>query len=422
MKRKPSYVAQALVVALGLAACDLVQIPTPAPTQATPNTSATAGTTDQPTDSPGPIDTGPPTPSPSPSPTPEPTPTPSPSPTPIPTPTPTPAAGWSAPQLVDPGFAFYVSAVTDVQGHTHIAASDLTSVYYLTDASGSWTRTQISQAPDGGADVEPAIAIAPDGSLAIAFTRWAVWGGASGTIGEIEGIYVVRNGDAGWSDPSQVPGFGQHPVLAFWKDSWNVIADQFNGLYWYRRDGLNWPGRNIGDRGSSNAQFAVDGAGVAHVVFVSSKNLVHVSRNGKLADDPVPGTSGAHRPRLAIGAAGQLELVYAGGVDQVLHRVLNGDQWTDPQQLLVDGADSFAIDASDAMHFLYTRGPGGADITYSSIAGGSANTVRVASVPPPPGGPGGGPTMVVDYLGRPHVVFAQAGDGAGIYLSLGPAL
>jgi len=410
------------LVCLALAACDVVQVPTPAPTQATPNTTATAGATEQPTGAPGPTDTGLPTPSPAASPTSEPTSTPSPSPTPIPTPTPTPAAGWSAPQLVDPAFALYVSAVTDDQGHTHIAASDLTSVYYLTDASGSWTRTQVSQAPVGGADVEPVIAIAPDGSLAVAFTRWAVWPGASGALGEIEGIYFSHNGDGGWSDPSQLPGFGQHPVLAFWNDSWNVISDQRDGLFWYRKDGLDWPGRNIGDRGSSDAQFAVDGDGVAHVVFFTSKNLVHVSRDGKLTDDPVPGTTDAHKPRLAVGSAGQVELVYAGGVGQILQQVLEGDQWTDPQQLLVDGADSFAIDASDVMHFLYTRGAGGADITYASIAGGSTNTVQVASVPPVPGSSAPTPVMVVDGLGRPHVVFSRAGDGAGIYLSLGPAL
>src|SRR6478735_323206 len=57
---------------LALAACDVVQIPTPPPTQATPNTTATAGTTDQPTDTPVPTDTGEPTPTPSASPTPEP--------------------------------------------------------------------------------------------------------------------------------------------------------------------------------------------------------------------------------------------------------------------------------------------------------------------------------------------------------------
>src|SRR4051794_10201313 len=227
------------LVCLALAGCDAVQIPTPAPTQATPNTMATAGATNPPTATPGPTDAGPPAPSLSPSPTPEPTPTPSPSPTPIPTATPTPAAGWSTPQLVDPGFAFYVATVTDEQGHTHIAASDLTSVYYMTDLSGSWTRTEVSRAPEGGADVEPTIAIAPDGTLGVGFTRWAVWPAGPGGLGEIEGIYFTRSGDGGWSEPTQLPGFGQHPVLAFWNDSWNVISDQRDGLFWYRNDGVD---------------------------------------------------------------------------------------------------------------------------------------------------------------------------------------
>jgi hypothetical protein len=406
------------LVCLAVAACDVVQIPTPAPTQATPNTTATAGTTDQPTDTPTPTDTAPPTPTPSPTATPEPTPTPSPSPTPLPTPTPTPAVGWSTPQLVDPNYAFQISALTDDQGHTHIAASDLNSVYYLTDTSGSWTRTPVSQAAEGGADIEPAIAIAPDGSLAIAFTRWSVWPGANATLGEIEGIYFVHSGDSGWSEPGQVPGFGQHPVLEFWNDTWNVIADQLNGLYWYRKNGFDWPSRNIGDRGSSDAQFAVDGDGMAHVVYVTSKNFNHVTRDGKITDDPIPGTAGDHKPRLAVDSAGHVELVYTGGVGQILRRVFNGQNWSDPAQLLVDGADSFDLDGSDNMHFLYGRGDRGADITYASIAGSTVNSVLVVSAP----SSAGSRVMVVDQLGRPHVVFSQAEDPAGIYLSLGPSL
>ena len=253
-----------------------------------------------------------------------------------------------------------MSVVTDAAGHTHIAASDRSSVYYLTDASGSWTRTQFSQAPAGGADLEPVIAISPDGGLAVAFTRWSVVP-PNATLGEIEGIYFTRNGDGGWSEPSQVPGFGQHPVVGFWNESWNVIGEQRDGMFWYRKDSLAWPGRKIGDPGSTDAQFAVDGAGVAHVVYLTSKGLVQVTRNGKLADEPVPGTPSAQSPRVAVDTGGNVELVYAGGVGQILHRVFQGDAWTDPQQLTVDGADSFAIDGSDNMHFLYQRRADGRD-------------------------------------------------------------
>ena len=52
----------------------------------------------------------------------------------------------------------------------------------------------------------------------------------------------------------------------------------------------------------------------------------------------------------------------------------------------------------------------------------SVNSVNVASVTVLPGGLAGGPAMAVDALGRPHVVFSTPGDGAGVYLSLGPAL
>ncbi len=190
-----------------------------------------------------------------------------------------------------------------------------------------------------------------------------------------------------------------------------MIGEQRDGMFWYRKDSLAWPGRKIGDPGSTDAQFAVDGAGVAHVVYLTSKGLVQVTRNGKLADEPVPGTPSAQSPRVAVDTGGNVELVYAGGVGQILHRVFQGDAWSDPQQLTVDGADSFAIDGSDNMHFLYQRRATG-EIVYSSIANGLVNSVNVASVTVLPGGLAGGPAMAVDALGRPHVVFSTPGDGS----------
>jgi hypothetical protein len=219
-----------------------------------------------------------------------------------------------------------------------------------------------------------------------------------------------------------LPGFGQHPVLAFWNDSWNVISDQRDGLFWYRKDGLDWPGRDIGDRGSADAQFAVDGSGVAHVVYVTSKGLVHVSRDGKLSDDPIDGTAGAHKPLLAVDSGGQPELVYTDPSGQVWTRRFDGELWAEAQHAGVDGADSFAIDASDNAHYLYVREGGTADIVYQSRQAGVANTVLVASVQPLPDGSTAPLEMAVDSLGRPHVVFVQSGDASGVYLSLGPAL
>jgi hypothetical protein len=420
------HISAALAIAgMLLSACDLFQIPTPAPTQATPDSTSTVAPTDQPGATPTPAETLAATPPPTPtaSPTPSPTPSPSPTPTPLPTPTPTAAAGWSTPALADPVYAEYVSALVDAAGHTHIVASDLHSVYYVTDAGGSWVRTQVAQAPAGGADIEPVIASSPDGGLAVAFTRWSVFPGFAGnTLGEIEGVYFTRLGESGWSEPSQVPGFGQHPVLAFWSDSWNVLAEQRDGLFWYRKDGFDWPGRQIGDRGAQDAQLAVDGEGVAHVVFVTSKNLVHVTRNGKLADAAIPASGGAGNPHLATNAAGQVELVYVGGVGQVLHRTFDGQDWSNAEQLDVNGVDAFAIDASGNQHFVHLTKAEAADVVYQSIAAGSVNTVHIAPVQALPGGLQGLPAMAVDALGRPHVVFSTAGIGAGVYVSVGPAL
>jgi hypothetical protein len=318
--------------------------------------------------------------------------------------------------------------VVDPEGHTHIAASDYTSVYYLTDASGSWARTPLSQAPAGGADIEPVIAIAPDGTLAVAFTRWSIWSGCADcpSLGEIEGVYFASDAGDSWSEPRQVPGFGQHPALAAWNDSWSVIQAQHDGLFWMRKDGVEWPGRKIGDEDASDAQIKVDADGVAHVLFDTPDNLVHVTRNGKIEDAPVPGTSGAEQPRLALDGTGAIELVYTGGVGQVLRRALEGAEWSDAQQLDVGGTDSFDVDAADNLHFTYLRrdgATGAADVVYSSIEAGRSNTVELGAITFASEQPAGAVTMDVDDQGRPHVVYATDTVGAaGTFITVGPAL
>jgi hypothetical protein len=411
---RPRTIAAVLLL-LTLTACDALQVPTPAPTPVATPTGSSASA--PPTATPGPTAT----PVPTTPPTPSPTPTASPSPTPTPSPTLPPATDWTAPLLIDAAYAPYVSLAVDAQGHTHVAASDLNSVYYLTDSSGAWSRTLVATPPAGGADIEPVIALAPDGSLAIAFTRWSVWPDASATLGEIEGIYFVRQTEQGWSDPSQLPGFGQQPALVFWNGSWNIIARQFDGLFWYRRDGADWPGRNIGDRGSGGAQMVVDGQGVAHVVYAGANGLIEVTRDGTLTDQPVPGTDGGQHPLLAVDGAGNVHLLYSDGVGQVLERALEGGAWSAPEQLDVGGADAFGIDAAGNLQLVYLRRTASPQLVYSTVAAGSTATAELASVATLPR-PAGAPALVLDGAGQPHVVYSTLGDGLGTYVRVGPAL
>lgn len=404
-----------------LAGCELFNMPTPTPA---------------PTPSPEPSSTAdfatpsalPPTDSPPPTATPTPTDTPSPTPTatPVPTPTPTPAVGWSDPQLVDAGVAAHVSVVADGLGHRHVAASDIDSIYYLTDATGAWTRIVLAQPPAGGADVEPVIAIAPDGTLAVAFTRWIVspFCATCPALGELEGIYFVTNATGSWSEPRLVPGFGQHAAMAFWNDSWSIIAKAHDGLFWSRKDGVEWPSRMIGDEDASPGEIAVDTDGVAHVVFATAKHLVHVTRNGKVADEAVPGTNGAKRPLLATDPDGTIHLVYTGGVEQILHRKLAAEEWSDPEQLDLGGADAFGVDAGGNLHTAYLTGQiGKVDVVYGSIvASRPTDAVDLATITIAGDRPSTPMAMTVDDQGRPHIVYSTSGADVGTYEVVGPAL
>ena len=95
---------------------------------------------------------------------------------------PTAAAGWSPPVVVSDGNYSQSSMVVDPHGNAHIAARGDTGIWYLTDKSGSWTRTRLTtDHQQGGLPVSasrPAITIdRSNGKLVVAYALTIDHGG-----------------------------------------------------------------------------------------------------------------------------------------------------------------------------------------------------------------------------------------------------
>ena len=66
-------------------------------------------------------------------------------------PTPTPATSWTGPNLIAQGVFRETDIAIDASGFVHIAAAgagaDNRGIWYITDASGNWTKERISTPP-----------------------------------------------------------------------------------------------------------------------------------------------------------------------------------------------------------------------------------------------------------------------------------
>ena len=122
-------------------------------------------------------------------------------------------SGWSSPAMVWNGDLSQPSMVMDSHGRAYIAARGDTGIWYLTNKTGTWTRTRLTR--DGAnaygkvTDSSPHIALdRSDGSLTIVYTRtvprdytpeWT--------------MHYVTNRSGHWSSPRDIPGDWAQSVL-----------------------------------------------------------------------------------------------------------------------------------------------------------------------------------------------------------------
>lgn len=419
-------VAVALVLA-ALAACTSTpaSTPTPLPTAA-PQPTATLAPTLPPTAPPTATATATPT---------------APS-TATPTATATPISAWSTPGLIASGSYEYPAVVMDASGRAHVAAAGSgrgnRGIWYFTNGSGAWTKQRVSTPPvvaayeDGPYDGQPAIAVATDGTVWIAFTRWDCFGCAPNPS---TGVFLVNYRGGAWTEPIRVGGAEtQEPAIATQGSKAFVVYDECvyasSGAGCRRypvtltdgsvtagvvRDGSS-PSLYVGPDGWVGV-LTSDELGVSLATAQLAADLTVRARLGSEVEN-LPGSSRGFLPMLAVDpASGDLHAAWnayvtdAGGDEHLdvlyAHAPAGGGAWSDPVTAVVDAdLTGIAVAGTDAVHISASHlnpSDWSYQLLYASNLTGDFTSTRLAD--------SGGfySALAVGPNGRPAVVFAVEG-------------
>lgn len=356
------------------------------------------------------------------------------------------ASGWSVPVVIsEERFYEFVAVAVDSAGYVHVAASD-SAVHYLTNRSGTWTRTRVARPPSGGADREPSIAVDDDGSLWIAFERWSSWDPCSDVCeGDeettLEGVQLMTNVSGDWAiahavddavAPTVVAGSGSVFLTALVtaiNEEWELqLASDTSGA---------WVSSAV-DRGPDlvGGSIAVGTDGSVHVTYRRAGELVYghapaVGQPFVLAT--VPGFVDVYRAFIGVDSTGQPHLAltaWSGQQTGVFYVSLTRNGWTQPQPVAQHSARAIAVSAQGDVHILvwnFAEEEAEDDdlMLWEEVwhwSSGSAEAVRVGRTVGYELGPGTQMALAVDPSGRPHVAFTHFGDSdLGLGHAVGPA-
>ncbi len=111
--------------------------------------------------------------------------------------------GWASGQSASTGNLYDPSMVEDTHDIEHVVARGDTGIWYVTDKSGSFVRTRLTQDALHRTAVNPLIAVGTGAPLTVVYdleTR-------SGSNGCVTSVlrYTVRSGGS-WSKPKNIPG------------------------------------------------------------------------------------------------------------------------------------------------------------------------------------------------------------------------
>lgn len=366
----------------------------------------------------------------------EPTASPTAEPTATPTATPTPVARWTGPDLVVPGAFSDAALALDAAGHAHIAAAgsgtDNQGIWYVTNASGAWAKERVSIPPpvEGSEgyeyDGEPSIALDSDGSIWIAFTRWAC---SQCAPNPSDGIFLVTNAGGTWSEPIQMAGNQTSQPSLVARDGATYLAyaeGMVPGLrsfpVWYRTDSsLVRVARN-----GSNPQLWLDSNGSPRILFAAAGIRRAIEDTGTFYLESLPGSNGGMSPRYAFdpvtSSPAAAWSAYSSD-QQHINVMYSGSQfgiWPDPTIAIPDG-DVIGLGIyNGVVHLIAVKADpedwGG--LLYATNAGGDFAITVLDQFG------GFDSALALDSAGRPHVVFAveEPRAGRGIWYGIGPSV
>jgi hypothetical protein len=376
----------------------------------------------------------------SPSPTPPPTPSAEPtvSPTANPSVEPTPT-GWIGPERISTRAYEELSLVIDNDGIAHAAAELNDGIFYLTNASGSWTRERISTPVTGGSDRNPSMTYdADEDYLAISFTRYGRY--ECYELGcypaNSLGIYVVTNYSGTSSEPFAVTGpdtdyhelragRGQlhltYEALGGEASFIHHATDSGPGPTWVdvRLTEGHSPSLQVGRDGLPRIAFNDDG-----VFFATA-----ASTDGPFSVERVPAIVGW--PELLLGEDDVPHIVFTSWEDpwSIMHTIWTGSGWGEPELIALDEiAGAAAVDGRGALHLIYdvydTADELDEGLWYATNRAGAFEHRQLdQSTRVVPDGAGATSALAVDRAGRAHFLFTVPFDDrrAGLYYAIGPS-
>jgi hypothetical protein len=442
----PGPTPSAPAVGQTAAPSSIAQAPSPdeslTPTSpSSPDSSAQPSTTPKPTN-------GPPV---TPAPTPPPTTFPS-----VPTETPTAAPNvWIGPERIATEYYLEVSLAVDGDGFAHVAGTALRDgAFYLTNASGSWTRERLTTAPPEGYDGQPSIVIRDDGSLAIAFTRFTDLQCSFGCVPvDPQGIFLITNRSGTWSDSVRIiDGTAQEPSLQATDGGLDVAYSRGGGRdrtieYAHAADEFDsWTITAVGEGQSPSLRIGADG--LARVAYYLSpfgvRSLFYAAQTDstEFVTERVPGewrsdTTGSP-PLLALDASDEPQIVFFNETESEPRCALSvrrtAGTWSDASIVFPEDefcqleAAGIATDGGGTLHVISDYNLTNMGVWYANEAGGEFRAERLRGL----GGrsisdvPDGDSAIAVDGGGRPHilyvVLYSERRDDDGLWYGIGPAV
>jgi hypothetical protein len=343
------------------------------------------------------------------------------------------AAGWVGPTRIATEQYELARLVVDADGHAHVAAVNNNGIFYLTNATGTWTTEQVSTPIDDGYDGDPSIIVNEEGSATIAFARYSALRCTlrCGPVGS-QGIFMVTNDAGSWSDPvAVIEGGGQEPSLQAAADRLHLAYSRGEfgerSVFFASRENAEWVATEIGEGEAPSLRVGRDGLPrVAYVDRQGRPSLAETeSAAGRFTITRLPGEWTARSALLVIDADDEPHVVFGNDANQsdpfcgALHLERTKARWTDvvpvfPRdefcQIIPESVDG---DASGALHVISLYNASGAGVWY---ANNTAGDFRARQLREPKmftdDGPRGVSALDVDHQGRPHIIFGVFEAGA----------
>ncbi len=345
--------------------------------------------------------------------------------------------------------------------------------FYLTNASGSWTRERLTSAPTGGFvdglskyDGDPSIVIRDDGSLAIAFTRYDGLQCAFGCVPvDPQGIFLVTNRSGSWSEAVPIiEGRVQEPSLQATEGRLHLAysrgGDEDRTVeYAHSADDVDsWtietvgegetPTLRMGRDGFARISFRVRYLGDDPANFYGFRNLYYAAQadSGEFVVERVPGDWRVYtQPLLTLGVTDEPQIVFFNRGDPTKSSNVLGDcgalsirrtagTWSDASVVFPEGescalmAAGVATDSDGTLHVISKHNLTSMGVWYANDAGGEfrAQQFRDLGDHSISDIPDGDSAIAIDDSGRPHVLFVVSefspprGD-RGWWYGIGPA-